>query len=327
KANSEAMNLGVPNIADVGISRDTNKTIGNSNDYRSNCVEFIGGKLVCLKDFNETAWAKSLEDYNNWDCVEFRNPISVFNFLSGDKQREIYVLLGKKILYSKTETYDCSFDRGIPVTFKLKSDANISKILQNRDADCNIFATVVDDEETNNELFNCQILWPQDYEPKLIIHCIQENFRKHACKLKISWMVIDYDIYFDSLLSDSDVQLKVLKYDFNTKKNQLMLNKILPIKNVPPCIGIPVFNKSENSFIIGHHFYKFQDRNVLFAFAYCLKNKCYVKLPQKFIFYTLFSNAYESLPLKVRKCFFLFNRSPFVDIEELTPKFPNPKYV
>ncbi|CAI2188932.1 180_t:CDS:2, partial [Funneliformis geosporum] len=331
KENDVAINLSVPSNIDVGISRSTNHTIGILKDYRSNCLEFIGGKLGCLENFDELAWVKSLEDYNNWECIDFRNSINIFQLLSDELQRKIFVLLGKKVIYSKTETRKCTFESGIPAIFTLR-DANISKTLQNKDADCNIFATVINEEETNNEFFNCQILWLQDDEPRLIIHCIQKKSRKCSFNLKISWMVIGYDINFDYLLSAGfNVQLKVLKSDFNSTTNQIMMSKALPIKCVPPCIGIPVLNRldtSQNdySLVIGHHFCNIKGRNDLFAFGYCLKNKCYVNLPS-FTFYTLFSNAYESLPLKVRKRDFLLNRNPFVDIGELISQYQNPKYV
>ncbi|GES80235.1 hypothetical protein GLOIN_2v1497539 [Rhizophagus clarus] len=62
---------------------------------------------------------------------------------------------------------------------------NISDILLNKEAECNIFATVIDIEETINNLFNnCQILpppdgiLPQDGIPSLIIYCIQRNDKK-----------------------------------------------------------------------------------------------------------------------------------------------------
>ncbi|CAI2169164.1 14482_t:CDS:2 [Funneliformis geosporum] len=329
KANNVAMNLRAPNIADAGASIGTNHTIGNSKDYKSKCVEFIGGKLEGIENFDEIAWVKSLEDYKNWECVEFRNPTNIFQLLSDDLQRKIFVLLGKQIIYSKTETYNYSFGESNKPAIIVLRDVNISKTLQNKDADCNIFATVVDEEDTNNECFNCQIFWPQDDEPRLFIHCIQDKFRNRPCKLKISWMVIGYDVNFNSLVSGFDVQLKVLKHDFNTTNNQPMMNKILPIKGVPPCMGIPVLNRldspNDHSLIIGHHFYNVQGRNALCAFAYCLKNKRYVNLPD-FTFYTLFSNAYESLALKIRKRDFILNRNPFANIEELTSKYPNPTY-
>ncbi|CAI2173616.1 2989_t:CDS:2, partial [Funneliformis geosporum] len=329
KENDVAINLSVPNSVDVGISSSTNHIINNLKDFRSKCLKFIGGKLECLENFDELAWAKSLDDYNNWECIDFRNPINIFQLLSDELQREIFVLLGKKVIYSKTETCKCTFESGIPAIFTLW-DANISKTLQNKDADCNIFATVINEEKTNNEFFNCQIFWPQDDEPRLIIHCIQKNSSKFSVKLKISWMVVGYDINFDSLLSSFDVQLKVHKNDFNSTTNQLMMNKVLPIKRVPPCIGIPVLNSYDTpqngSLVIGHYFCNVKDRNVLFAFAYCLKNKCYVNLPN-FTFYTLFSNSYESLPLKVRKRDLLLHRNPFVDIGELTSQYQSLKYV
>ncbi|RIA86218.1 hypothetical protein C1645_829600 [Glomus cerebriforme] len=67
--------------------------------------------------------------------------------------------------------------------------------------------------------------------------------------------------------------------------------------DIPPCLRIPVLTKldsSNNSLIIGHHFYNAQEENKIgvCTFSYCLKNNHYVNLP-KFNFYTLIISNYH----------------------------------
>src|SRR5205809_5741276 len=95
-------------------------------------------------------------------------------------------------------------------TFKLNIPGNILEILQNKDADCNIFATVID--KKGKDIFSCQIIWPSNKDPRLIIHCIQKKFRKRECKLKVKWIVVGYDLKFDFNHSDFNAaNLKVIK--------------------------------------------------------------------------------------------------------------------
>jgi hypothetical protein len=131
--------------------------------------------------------------------------------LSEELRKQILSIIGKKILYTNVEDYTYFlFEPGMYHTFKLNIPENIIEILQHKDADCSIFATVIDKNE--KDIFNCQILWPPNEDPKLIIHCIQKKFRKRECKLKVKWMIVGYDVNFDFNYSDHhNVKLKILK--------------------------------------------------------------------------------------------------------------------
>ncbi len=71
------------------------------------------------------------------------------------------------------------------------------------------------------DILSCQILWPPNEDPKLVIHCIQKKPRERKCKLKIMWMIVGYDINFNFNRSYFNVQLKVQEDDFNAS-DQLM---------------------------------------------------------------------------------------------------------
>ncbi|CAI2186359.1 17032_t:CDS:2 [Funneliformis geosporum] len=99
------------------------------------------------------------------------------------------------------------------------------------------------------------------YQHYLIIHRIQKNFKERKCKLKIGWMVIGYDTNLDFLLTDFNVQLKIIENDFNPSSNTkfkyyrelLNIDRNLLDRNAS-CIGIlmlKTLDSSNNSLIIG----------------------------------------------------------------------------
>src|SRR5204863_8789084 len=133
---------------------------------------------------------------------------------------------------------------------------------------------------------NCQILWPQNESPRLVIHCIQKRFRKRDCNLKIRWMVVGYDVNFNFNRSNFDVRLKVLKYDFSASNDRIQADtKLLnnsDYKCEIPCIGNPVLKDSSNSsIVVGHHFFNDKENKKIgsYTFSYCPKENHYVNLP------------------------------------------------
>ncbi|PKC06030.1 hypothetical protein RhiirA5_378152 [Rhizophagus irregularis] len=152
---------------------------------------------------------------------------------------------------------------------------NILEILQNKDAECSIFATVIDKKQ--KDIFNCQVVWSSTEDPKLIIHCFQNKFRKRQCKLKIMWMIVGYNTSFDFNHLDFDIELEVLKNDFNASNHQAIA-KPLDLKYNPSvlCFGIPVLSKldtSNNSPVIGHYFFDDKENRKFgsYLFFYCLE--------------------------------------------------------
>ncbi|PKY51788.1 hypothetical protein RhiirA4_469023 [Rhizophagus irregularis] len=283
--------------SNIKIEKNSSKTLNKSNSSKYQSFKLFGGKEVCSNNFNEPDWIESLRDFRNWSCIKFKDPVNIFQLLPKNLRRQILLLIGKKILYTNTE--DCTyylFEPGMHHTFKLNIPENILKIIHHKDADCNIFATVIDKKE--KDIFNCQVVWSPNEDPKLIIHCIQKKFRKRECKLKIRWMIIGYDINFDFNHSDLNVKLKILKNDFNSSDHQTIIKPLdLTYDSSALYFGIPILDKldsSNNSLIIGHHF--FNDENEIigsFIFSYCLKKNHFVNLPN-FTFYTLIISNYSN---------------------------------
>ncbi|CAB4376447.1 unnamed protein product [Rhizophagus irregularis] len=332
-ANQQALNIGVGNRSE--------NLRGNTNYCKRECTKLIGGEQPdSLEEFDETAWIRSLKDFRNWDCIEYKNPISIFQLLPNNFHRRIFSLIGKKIHYSKIEdiTYELK-EFGKPQVFKLDIPPKISKIVQNKKTDCNIFATVLDTDE-NDDFFNYQIFHPPKGIPSLIIHCVQKRFRKRECRLRIGWMIVGYHTDFNSIFTDSNIQLKVLKSNFNASGYQIFSMNLLysgdfedfeefEYRKGLSCIGIPVLSKldsSSNSLVIGHFFNIQENKIRACIFSYCLKTKCYVKLPE-FTFYVLFINSFSVgcnlLPLE----FSIFKKEPFIDLRMKSVTYHNPGYI
>lgn len=211
--------------------------------------------------------------------------------------------------------------------------SNVSKIIQNKEADCNIFATVVDITESKNDFFTCQVFFPPGGMPSLIIHCVQKRFKPRQCKLKIGWMVIGYCTDISSALLYSDIQLKVLKTDFT--HNQEMTKDVLLdfeynsyITKTPLCLGMPMLTKldsSNYSLVIGHYFFNAQEENKtrVRTFSYCLKDDHCVNLPD-FTFYTLsISNYSVNNSSDLISFYYPHLKKPYIKVNDntTTPKF------
>ncbi|PKY55765.1 hypothetical protein RhiirA4_548892 [Rhizophagus irregularis] len=340
-----AMNANAGGILGANAASAFNYSKEKSTYYKSNCTKLIGGKQPDnIEIFDEATWAKSLKNYKSWDSIELQNPTSIFQLLSYDLRKQIIESVGKKIHHLDFVDFSYCLDEfGKPKIFEFKDviPSDILNIIQNKEADCNIFATVIDMTESKNDFFTCQVLCPPNGKPSLIIHCIQKKFKRYQCKLKIGWMVIGYYTDFNFIHSDFNAQLKILKTEFsmpNNSNNQPMINAELlsfenPFINIPACLGSPVLTKldsSNDSLIIGYHFFNAQEENKIGSctFSYCLKNNHYVNLP-KFTFYTLIisnyhvPNAYNIIPFD----YSLLNK-PFIDFNNnITGSCINPKFI
>ncbi|GBC32596.1 hypothetical protein GLOIN_2v1880620 [Rhizophagus irregularis DAOM 181602=DAOM 197198] len=294
-----SMKVNAGGTLEVNAAGTAGYSEAKSNHYKSNYTKLIGGEQSDLENFDEKAWFKTLENYKNWDCIELQGLISIFQPIPDYLRKKIIESVGKRIHHSGFKVISYNLEKfGKPKIFEFKDviPPNILNIIQNKEADCNVFATVIDMEKSQNNFFTCQVLCSPGGIPNLIIHCIQKKFKKRQCKLKIIWMVIGYYIDFNFIISDFNTQLKIFKNE-NTSDGQTTINtKLLNfeydpyINEIPPCIGIPVLTKldsSNDSFIIGHHFFNAQkNKTSVCTFSYNLKDSIYDKLPD-FTFYTL----------------------------------------
>ncbi|CAB4411026.1 unnamed protein product [Rhizophagus irregularis] len=279
--------------SNVGIEKRFLKSLSKNNSSKCQSFKLFGGKQFNSNNFNETDWAESLRDFRYWSCTKFKDSVNIFQLLSEDLRKQILSLVGKRILFTSIEDYSYKLPESRSQLINIPE--NILEILQNKDADCNIFATIIDKKE--KDVFSCQIIWSPNEDPRLRIHCIQKKFRKRKCKLKIKWMVVCYDIKFDF---NHSVKLKVLKDEFNISNQQAVIKQLdLEYDSSVLCFGIPVLvgklNSLKNSLVIGHHFLNDRENRKVgtYIFSYCLEKNHYVNLP-KFTFYTLIISKYPN---------------------------------
>ncbi|RIA95377.1 hypothetical protein C1645_488884 [Glomus cerebriforme] len=325
KEGTMKINIGPSNAIIVNNSSNSKK---KSNYYSSDCMRILGGTHPDDKNFHEKVWIESLKDYQNWDCIEYKNPISIFQLLPDELYKKSYKSFGKRILYTSTE--DCDYDlheAGMCRIFELnKIPPHISKIIQSKDVDCDIFASVIDTKNSKNVFFNCQIFRASEPEEKpcIIIHGIQKEFKQCKYKLSIKIIVVGYDTDF---LSNFSVELIKKEYIPQSQEFGSMILQDVRCRLIEqniPFFGIPIIsnlnssNNSENSLIIGHNFRKLDNNLKIDVFSYCSKTNCYVKLP-RITFCTLIilnnhtSSTYELLPFEFSRIN-IFRKKPFINL-------------
>ncbi|CAB4485959.1 hypothetical protein RhiirA5_402674 [Rhizophagus irregularis] len=330
---STSMNIGPLNLK---ARVNSSKSNGKSKFYSFNYMRLLGGSHPESENFDEEYWIKTLNDYQNWDCIEFKNPISIFKLVPESLCKIPYKSMGKRILYTSTE--DCDYylnEPGRYRDFELKLPRNILDIIQNKEADCDISAAVIDTEDSKNIFFSCQILKPKAekgklVKPRVIIHGIQKKFKSHEFKLKVKIMVVGYDTNLNFILPNIEVIKKHCYPQDQCKFSSMELSKNELITKNIPFFGIPVFedwNYLNKSLIIGYNFRNVNNELKIDMFSYCTKENCYVNLP-KFNFCTFIinhpiSNAYRLLPFK----FSILKKKPFVDLKNKFTPHLNPKYI
>ncbi|CAB4412815.1 unnamed protein product [Rhizophagus irregularis] len=152
-------------------------------------------------------------------------------------KNECFILIGdwKRILYNGPEE-KYTYDPTLKVNSKLLDIKDIKDNIQD-DIECNIFATVIDVNNSKNEFFNYQVLREEKNPSRLTILSPSTNLQYN---LKIELMVVVYDINFKFINSDFDNQIKVIKNEINTSSLECKkpFDDLHTEESI--CLGIPV---------------------------------------------------------------------------------------
>ncbi|GBB97632.1 hypothetical protein RclHR1_03020010 [Rhizophagus clarus] len=104
-------------------------------------------------------------------------------------------------------------------SFILNISQNISEIIHDEEADCNIFASVYEiNGNSKNVFFNCQILREPSAKPNIIIYGIQKEFKQCKYNLKIRIMIIGYNTSFNFMLHDT-IGIKLIKNVYDSQNS------------------------------------------------------------------------------------------------------------
>ncbi|RIA88015.1 hypothetical protein C1645_827018 [Glomus cerebriforme] len=82
-----SVNINVGSHVKLGSNSSDSKK--KSSFYSFDHMRLIGGAHPRGEGFDEKTWIESLKDYQNWRCIEFRNPISIFQFLPDDLRPDL----------------------------------------------------------------------------------------------------------------------------------------------------------------------------------------------------------------------------------------------
>ncbi|CAB4490805.1 unnamed protein product [Rhizophagus irregularis] len=201
------------------------------------------------------------EERNTWECIEFWNPKSIFEILNKRLRKKLYKFFGKKILHRGviTQSYHLKYGKKEIVNLPLKG--NFCEIINNKKADCSVFATVVN-KEKKTDFINCQIYYPQNEKPQLIIHSFQKN-NQTLRQLKIEFMVVGYDIHFNPNNFNN----------FNKTKLEVLKNARL-FESESSFLGIPVLKElNDEPIVVGHYFSKKNKNIEANVFSYNLRKE------------------------------------------------------
>ncbi|CAB4431660.1 unnamed protein product [Rhizophagus irregularis] len=270
----------------ISIGGESNKTGWNPDEFNT----------------YKRKWIKSLKR-NNWECIEFRNPKSIFRLLNDELREEVNKFFGKKILYKNVKSFkNLCLKYGNKETIKLPLN-KFSGIINNEKAGCSVFATVVDEDEEKNDSFNCQIYHPKNGRPQLIIRCFQkQQKRSNLRELKIAFMIVGYDIHFNpNNFNNFNI--------FNKMQLEVLTNDTFDLKKDISFLGIPVLKElNDDPVIIGHYFSKNATKIKANVFAYNLKKKKYVE-KSNFSFHVLTISGEKYMEYDSSEKFSTFSKS------------------
>ncbi|RGB44061.1 hypothetical protein C1646_749037 [Rhizophagus diaphanus] len=311
-------------------------------------VEFIKEVKDAIESKDPRNFKKIIEEYGQFIPTEitlggraYFKRSNISRYFSEENPKKLNISTGSQASNIKIESNNENLINNINNSkrecFKLVGGQNLNinnfdeKVWADSLKDFSIFATVIDKKE--KDIFNCQVIWSQNEDPRLVIHCIQKKFKQRKCKLRISWMVIGYDLNFDLSHSEFNIQLKVQNEYFKATGHQTIIKSLdLEDNSSVLCLGIPVLSKlnsSNDSLVINHHFFNDQNNEKigLYAFSYCLEKNHYVNLPD-FTFTILIISSYPNsddygiLPIKNNnKIRNLINSIKHNPIKQQRPKF------
>ncbi|GBC32494.2 hypothetical protein GLOIN_2v1472953 [Rhizophagus irregularis DAOM 181602=DAOM 197198] len=282
-------NVNVTGYANIKGSYAPKSSEKKSNRMNLKYTKIIGGSPPeSLDNFNEKSWIKSLdEDFRAWDVIEYQDTISIFQPLPTELRAQVRELVGKKVLYSAYKGIEYLSNVNPLKVELMEAPSEILSIITNKDADCNIFATISEMEPKNkDELFTYSVLRQTNEVPSILVSHIQHNSMRQSYKLKIGWMVIGYPdcIYLDDYQL-TNLKVKFEEQDKNSHETKKLLNyKYDPYSSKLPLLGVPVISKlnlQNDCLVIGHHFlYSNVDSNIeAYVYCYNIKEKQYVELP------------------------------------------------
>ncbi|CAG8784668.1 5902_t:CDS:2, partial [Gigaspora margarita] len=214
---------GSANLSICGKGIEVQNNFGTSSKGKSIMQQKIsaifGGDKKKMYEGKEAEWKASLQDFRSWEPIEFRKPVSIFEFLEEDLKKKIREIIGKRIIYSNVQDYEFKINN-LRNIVSLEMPGDVQKIFSNPDIDSQVFATIFNTDE-NNDVFAYILYTPEPYDvPKVIINCIQSNKKQQrVCQIKIGWIIVGYNLDISSALLSSDARLQTASKKIGASSN------------------------------------------------------------------------------------------------------------
>src|SRR6266542_216386 len=78
--------------AEVGFNYSESNSESNLEFFHLNEMKLLGGEPKDPDKIEE--WVESLENQDMWECIEFHNPVSIFELLPKNIHKEIFSIIG-----------------------------------------------------------------------------------------------------------------------------------------------------------------------------------------------------------------------------------------
>ncbi|CAG8694544.1 9580_t:CDS:1, partial [Dentiscutata erythropus] len=254
----------------------------NESTTQHKSSEVFGGDKIKIYDGKEAEWVSSLQDFRYWEPIEFRKPVSIFEFLEEDMQKKIKEIIGKRIIYSNVQDYSYEINDLDNHLANLEMPGDVQKIFSDSDIDPQVFATILNMDK-NDDVFTYALYIPKSNVPKIIINCISNNGKQRKCHIKIGWIVVGYSPNINSALLSSDFHLQSTKKKISVPSNNEHVFKMIEDNSLVAC-GAPIVSEwkpGREHLVIGHHFSFCGNAEKTYAclYGYDLGEKKYSILP------------------------------------------------
>ncbi|CAG8493759.1 6622_t:CDS:2, partial [Acaulospora colombiana] len=258
---------------------------GGRINFEGDKLHVYGGDKISMYGGDKKTWTESLNNPAEWEPVNYLNLKSIYELLDNDLQKNLILARGKVILKAYDRDFEISDFNGHIV----KSLDIPHKIVSNHLIDSQVFATLVNMHEDDNDIFAFWLYRPSSHKSHMIIHRIKPN-RKRSIHLRIGWIVVGYCPDARYMIKSLNYKSHIItqKLNIQLQNDQFYHEKISKFYDLNPQILGNAYNygfigaletnileSPEKTLTIGHYFHQNLDNISACVFGHCFERSNY----------------------------------------------------
>ncbi|CAG8664239.1 6062_t:CDS:2, partial [Ambispora leptoticha] len=224
------------------------------------CFEMFGGKDSTRE--NESEWLNSLDNFKNWEAIEYDDIVSIFDILDDPIRKTISALFGLTIVNTGVNSikfnYDTRYNK--PYIQKFTFHNNLRKHHK-------VFANVINHKDPG-EIFALRLHYNEDNTtPQIVLHQVGKIKKPNSNSIKtiileLTWVIIDLST--DFLLSSAVTNLNIIcneafaKINGDSFETEELNDNDANISHIMTCItrtkANEHYNLSKTNFVVASHF-------------------------------------------------------------------------